>query len=150
MRIQMVSIGLGLCLLSVGAQQPPAKKVEPKASPVATAPAGTTVKKPSAAPVARAHSQAAAISLTTQKQKASYSIGLDIGDNFKKQEMDLDAAALAKGIQDALSGNKRLLTVKETSECLELLRQDLMTKQQGKMRALGEKNRLAGEEFLAA
>ncbi len=54
------------------------------------------------------------MSLTTQKQKASYSIGLDIGDTFKKQEMDLDAAALAKGIQDALSGSKRLMTEKET------------------------------------
>ena len=52
--------------------------------------------------------------LTTQKQKASYSIGLDIGDTFKKQEMDLDAAALAKGIQDALSGSKRLMTEKES------------------------------------
>ena len=52
------------------------------------------------------------MSLATQKQKASYSIGLDIGDNFKKQEMDLDPAALAKGIQDALSGNKRLMSAK--------------------------------------
>ena len=53
--------------------------------------------------------------LTTQKQKASYSIGLDIGDNFKKQELDVDAVALAKGIQDALSGGKRLMTEKEAA-----------------------------------
>ena len=90
------------------------------------------------------------MSLMTQKQKASYSIGLDIGDTFKKQEMDLDATALAKGIQDALSGTKRLMTEKETSECLALLRQEMAGKQEGRMRVLGEKNKLEGEKFLAA
>jgi len=85
------------------------------------------------------------MSLTTQKQKASYSIGLDIGDTFKKQEMDLDASALAKGIQDALSGSKRLMTEKETSECLAILRQEMTGKQEGRMRVLGEKNKLEGE-----
>ena len=90
------------------------------------------------------------MSLTTQKQKASYSIGLDIGDNFKKQDMDLDAAALAKGIQDALSGSKRLMAEKETGECLAQFRQEMTGKQEGKMRVLGEKNKLQGEKFLAA
>jgi FKBP-type peptidyl-prolyl cis-trans isomerase FklB len=88
--------------------------------------------------------------LTTQKQKASYSIGLDIGDNFRKQELDVDAVALAKGIQDALSGSKRLMSEKESGECLALFRQEMMGKQEGKMRILGEKNKLEGEKFLAA
>jgi FKBP-type peptidyl-prolyl cis-trans isomerase FklB len=90
------------------------------------------------------------MSLITQKQKASYSIGLDIGDTFKKQEMNLDAAALAKGIQDALSGSKRLLTEKEVGECLTQFRQEMMGKQESKMRVLGEKNKTEGEKFLAA
>jgi FKBP-type peptidyl-prolyl cis-trans isomerase FklB len=79
------------------------------------------------------------MSLTTQKQKASYSIGLDIGDSFKKQEMVLDAAALARGIQDALSGSKRLMSDKETSECLALFRQEMTGKQEGKMRELANR-----------
>jgi len=90
------------------------------------------------------------MSLTTQKQKASYSIGVDIGNTFRKQEMDLDAAALAKGIQDALSGRKRLMAEKETGECLALFRQEMTAKQEGKMRIMGEKNKLEGERFLAA
>jgi FKBP-type peptidyl-prolyl cis-trans isomerase FklB len=90
------------------------------------------------------------MSLMTQKQKASYSIGLDIGDTFKKQEMNLDAAALTKGIQDALSGSKRLMTEKEAGECLAQFRQEMMGKQEGKMRILGEKNKMEGEKFLAA
>jgi FKBP-type peptidyl-prolyl cis-trans isomerase len=147
--MKMITVGLGLCLLSVGAQQPPAKKVAPKAPATAAAPSGPAVKKTSTAPSARARPKGTAMPLTTQKQKASYSIGIDIGDSFKKQEMDLDAAALAKGIQDALSGSKRLMTEKETGECLALFRQEMMGKQQGKIRVLGEKNKLEGERFLA-
>ena len=97
MRMKMTAIGLGLCLLSVGAQQPPVKKVAPKATPATTqAPAGTAVKKSPTTPSAKPRPKGVAMSLTTQKQKASYSLGLDIGETFKKQEMDLDAAALAK------------------------------------------------------
>jgi FKBP-type peptidyl-prolyl cis-trans isomerase FklB len=150
MRLKPVTVGLGFCLFSAWAQQPPAKKVAPKAPATTPAPAGTAVKKSSTAPSAKPRPKIEAISFTTQKQKASYSIGLDIGDNFKKQEMDLDASALAKGIQDALSGSKRMMTEKETGECLALFRQEMMGRQQGKMQALGEKNKLEGEKFLAA
>ena len=151
MRMKMTAIGLGLCLLSVGAQQPPVKKVAPKATPATTqAPAGTAVKKSPTTPSAKPRPKEVAMSLTTQKQKASYSLGLDIGETFKKQEMDLDAAALAKGIQDAFFGSKRLMTEKETSECLAILRQEMTGKQEGRMRVLGEKNKLEGEKFLAA
>ena len=150
MRMKTVFVGLGLCFFSVDAQQPPAKRVPPNATAPAAAPLASTVKKAPTATSARPRPKGVATPLATQKQKASYSIGLDIGDTFKKQEMDLDAAALAKGIQDALSGNRRLMTEKETSECLALLRQEMTGKQEARVRVLGEKNKLDGEKFLAA
>jgi FKBP-type peptidyl-prolyl cis-trans isomerase FklB len=150
MQIRMIVVVLGFWLLSVAAQQPPAKKVAPKAPAATTAPTGAAVKKAPAVPSARPRPKGVAMPLTTQKQKASYSIGLDIGETFKKQEMDLDAAALAKGIQDALSGGKRLMTEKESGECLALFRQEMMSNQEGKMRVLGERNKFEGEKFLAA
>ena len=150
MRMTMITLGLGLCLLPVGAQQQPTKKSTPKAPATTAAPAASTVKKPTTAATAKPRPQGAAMSLLTQKQKASYSIGLDIGDTFKKQDMNLDAAALAKGIQDALSGSKRLMTEKEAGECLAQFRQEMMGKQEGEMRVLGEKNKMEGEKFLAA
>jgi FKBP-type peptidyl-prolyl cis-trans isomerase FklB len=149
MRMKMITVGVWLSLLSAGAQQPPAQKAAPKA-PATAASAGAAGKKVSAAPAARPRPSGTAMSLTTQKQKASYSIGLDIGDTFKKQEMDLDAAALARGIRDALSGSKRLMTEKEAGDCLSLFRQEMTGKQEARMRALGERNRLEGERFLAA
>src|SRR5688500_815240 len=127
MQIRIIVVVLGFWLLSVAAQQPPAKKVAPKAPAATTAPTGAAVKKAPAVPSARPRPKGVAMPLTTQKQKASYSIGLDIGETFKKQEMDLDAAALAKGIQDALSGSKRLMTEKESGECLALFRQEMMS-----------------------
>jgi len=42
------------------------------------------------------------------KDKASYSIGVDIGMNFKKQNMDLNADALAAGAKDALNGKPQV------------------------------------------
>src|SRR5438105_13024753 len=42
------------------------------------------------------------------KDKVSYSIGIDIGMNFKKQGMDLNPDTLAAGARDALSGKPQL------------------------------------------
>src|SRR3989304_9955081 len=42
--------------------------------------------------------------LKTDKDKVSYSIGLDIGTNFKRQSVDLDQKALAAGIAGGRSG----------------------------------------------
>src|SRR5262245_37324637 len=149
MQIRMATVVLRFWLLPVAAQEPPAQTLAPKKPTTTTVPTGPPDKKAPATPGAKPRSQAATMSLTTQRQKASYSIGLDIGDNFKKQELDLDAVALAKGIQDALSGGRRLMTEKESGECLALFRQEMMGKQEGKMRTLGEKNKLEGEKFLA-
>lgn len=148
MRPAMLALGLGLCLSSADAQQSPARKASPKA-PAPVAPSGTSVKKTAPRPAARPRAQTVVPSLTTQKQKASYSIGLDIGDTFRKQGMDLDAALLAKGIQDALSGKPRLMTEKEAGASLDLFRQEMMSRQTANNRALGEKNKLEGEKFLA-
>ena len=44
--------------------------------------------------------------LKDQKDKVSYSIGLDIGTTLKRQLIDVNAELLNKGIQDGLSGSK--------------------------------------------
>ena len=49
---------------------------------------------------------AADTQLKDQKDKVSYSIGLDIGSTLKRQMIDVNPELLNKGIQDGLSGNK--------------------------------------------
>ena len=44
--------------------------------------------------------------LASQKDKISYSIGMDIGNNLKRQSLDVDADMLARGVKDAMSGGE--------------------------------------------
>lgn len=88
--------------------------------------------------------------LKTQKEKASYAIGLDIGNSLKKSNLEIDNASLNKGIKDALSGGKPLMTEQEMKETITALQKDMQAKQQAQAKVAGEKNKKEGEEFLAA
>ncbi len=92
---------------------------------------------------------AAKIALKNEKDKVSYSIGLNIGNNLKSQSIDVNPDILAKGIKDALSGSKPLLTEKEVQETLAAFQKEMMAKQAEKMKAIGEKNKKDGDAFLA-
>ncbi|HWN94126.1 MAG TPA: FKBP-type peptidyl-prolyl cis-trans isomerase [Methylomirabilota bacterium] len=88
------------------------------------------------------------IELKDAKQKSSYAIGMDIGSNFKRQDIDVDARALAAGITDSLAG-KPQLTEAEAKQVLNDLRTQLMGKAESKQKEAGEKNLKDGEKFLA-
>jgi FKBP-type peptidyl-prolyl cis-trans isomerase len=101
--------------------------------------------------------------LTTPKDKLSYTIGMDIGRNLKRQQIDVDPDILAKGLKDLLTGGKPLLTDEQAREVMTGLQKELQAKnaermkeQQEKMKAQtekgkeqGEKNKKDGEAFLA-
>jgi FKBP-type peptidyl-prolyl cis-trans isomerase FklB len=87
--------------------------------------------------------------LKNQKDKVSYSIGMAMGKDFKKQSIDIDPDILVKGIKDVLSGGKVLLTDQEMTETITALRKELMAKQQEFLKKLAEKNKVEGEAFLA-
>jgi FKBP-type peptidyl-prolyl cis-trans isomerase FklB len=88
------------------------------------------------------------IELKDAKQKSSYAIGMDIGANFKRQDIDVDAKALAAGIIDALAG-KAQLSDTEQRQVLTELRTQLMGKAEAKQKEAGDKNQKDGEKFLA-
>jgi FKBP-type peptidyl-prolyl cis-trans isomerase FklB len=85
----------------------------------------------------------------TPKEKVSYSLGLDLGRNFKQQEIEVDVKMLSRGLLDALQGSKLLMSEKDINETMEAFRQQMVTKQQARMKVLGQKNKQAGEQFLA-
>jgi FKBP-type peptidyl-prolyl cis-trans isomerase FklB len=87
--------------------------------------------------------------LKSQKDKISYIIGMDIGRNLQKGSIDFDPDILAKGIKDALSGGKPLLTEQEIRETTAVFQKQLMAKQEEVAKKLGEKNKKEGEAFLA-
>jgi len=79
------------------------------------------------------------------KDKFSYSIGLDIGFNFKKQKVELNPDAMLAGVKDALSGKQPLLNENEVKETLAAFTKQVEDRQ----KALGEQNVKNGEKFLA-
>jgi len=83
--------------------------------------------------------------LRNQKDKISYVIGMDIGNNLKRQSLDIDPKILAKGIQDVLSGAKSLLTQQEIRETLAAFQKERVAKQE----QVAMKNKKEGESFLA-
>jgi len=87
--------------------------------------------------------------LKTQKDKVSYVVGLEMGSSLKKNKIDVDIEILIKGIKDALSEAKPLMTEQEMKETIIALQKDLQAKQQEQAKALGEKNKKEGESFLA-
>jgi FKBP-type peptidyl-prolyl cis-trans isomerase FklB len=99
---------------------------------------------------AKTASKAAKTELKTQKDKISYTIGTNIGENFKKQGIDVDANLLLKGINDGLAGKKYLLPDDEMKEVMMGLQKEMMAKQSAEFAKLAEKNKKESEEFLAA
>ena len=87
--------------------------------------------------------------LKSEKEKVSYSIGLDIGTTFKKQAMDIDPAMLLRGLQDATSGAKPLMTDAQVKETMTAYSKSMMEKQAAAAKEAGTKNTAAGEKFLA-
>jgi FKBP-type peptidyl-prolyl cis-trans isomerase FklB len=89
------------------------------------------------------------IETTTPKQRVSYSIGVDIGNNFKRQSIDIDPKVMAAGVADAIAG-KTVLTEAERREVMTKFQQEMMAKMQAGQKVDGEKNLKTGEEFLVA
>jgi FKBP-type peptidyl-prolyl cis-trans isomerase FklB len=83
------------------------------------------------------------------KDKISYSIGVDIGRNMKRSGIDINPAMLAKGLGDAVSGNKTALTDEEMQQTLQAFQTEMRAKAMKSREEAGDKNKAAGEAFLA-
>jgi FKBP-type peptidyl-prolyl cis-trans isomerase FklB len=87
--------------------------------------------------------------LKTQKDKVSYSIGLDFGKNMKRQSVELNLDILLRGIRDGLAEAKPALTDTEIQECMTTFQKEMMTKMQEQSKVTGDKNKKEGDAFLA-
>src|SRR5207249_1541805 len=81
--------------------------------------------------------------LKDQKDKVSYSIGMNIGFNLSKQKVDINPDILAAGIKDAIAG-KPQLTQEQVKEVMAQFEKDMEQKQ----KEAGEKNKTEGAKFL--
>ena len=90
--------------------------------------------------------------LKTQKEKASYGIGVETARSLKQQGIEVDGDLLIKGLQDGLSGGKLIMSDDEISKTMAIVHSELRQKRMQLMRARtkdAEENRKEGETFLA-
>ena len=88
--------------------------------------------------------------LTTDTDKQSYVIGLDIGKSFKNQDVVVNPNQLLKGFSDGRTGAKPLLTDAEQQQIMLQLKKQMMAKQQQKIEQQATANGNASVAFLAA
>ena len=82
--------------------------------------------------------------LKDSKDKISYSIGLNIGFNLKKQNVTINLDTFVLGLKDVLAG-KPQMTEEQVKETMTAFEKEMTDKQ----KAAGVKNGADGEKFLA-
>jgi FKBP-type peptidyl-prolyl cis-trans isomerase FklB len=135
-------LGAGMVLLGIAvAQQTPATSTPKTGQSSATTThrrTTTTAAKPKP------------LVLTTDKDKQSYAIGLNVGKSLHRDDIQVDPKILLQGLQDAMSDGKLLLTDDQIKTVMTDLQTQVRQKQEAKRQALAENNKKDGAAFLAA
>ena len=93
---------------------------------------------------------AKAVTLATDLEKVSYSIGAQIGQNFKRQAIEINLDVMVQGIKDALAGGQLALGEDEMRQIMSDFMQRNMAKMQELRKAEAGKNLAEGNAFLEA
>lgn len=95
--------------------------------------------------------------LESLNERVSYVFGFNIGQQFKAQQIELDADVVAQAISDVYNDVEPQLSEEEMQTAMENFQQQYEEKmagtqaeQQAQQQAAGAENQRAGEEFLAA
>ena len=88
--------------------------------------------------------------LPTEKDQASYMIGMAMAKQLTPVKDDIDVDTIAKAIKTSLSGGKLLLTEEQAQKIGESFNEKMQAKQIAEMMAKGKKNATEGAAFLAA
>lgn len=89
-----------------------------------------------------------AMVLNSEMDKLSYSIGADLGKNFKKQGIEINPAAMTQGLQDGMNGTNLILTEDQMKDVLNNFQKDLMAKRNADFTKKADENKSKGEAFL--
>ncbi len=84
--------------------------------------------------------------LDSEKQQFSYAVGIQIGEDLKRNGMDIDADSVAMAIGDVMAAKKPQLS----REVMQTLFSDYQKKENAKKELASSANKAEGEAFLAA
>jgi FKBP-type peptidyl-prolyl cis-trans isomerase FklB len=89
------------------------------------------------------------VSIKTDKEKLSYSIGASIGKNLKNESAEIDVAIMIEGIKASLNGDKGLLSEAEVRQIMNDYQTQLRQRAQAKKQAAIADNKKNGSNFLS-
>jgi FKBP-type peptidyl-prolyl cis-trans isomerase FklB len=93
--------------------------------------------------------QDAAPELKTDKDKLSYALGMNFGENFRKQGVDVDPAVFAKAFAEAFNTGKTAMSEEDMKTVLTAAAQDIRKKQAAEQAVKSDQAQKDGEKFLA-
>ncbi len=119
-------------------------------------PATNTQTTPSAKPGATTHKSTTAaakpkpLALVTDKDKQSYSIGVNVGKSLHRDSIDVEPKVVLQGLEDALADGKLLLTDDQMKTVMTALQAQVRQKLEEKRQAQAETDQKSGAAFMAA
>jgi len=123
--------GLGLSIIAVPVW---GQNTPPKTGVPAFLPAGTNAPLP----------------FKDQKERLSYSIGMNVATSLKRGNYDVDLDLLISAIKDVMDGQAPKMTDAQAREAFNIHNKEQREKQMEEMRKTSEKNHKEGEVFMAA
>ncbi len=88
--------------------------------------------------------------LKTDKDKFSYALGMNFGENLRKQGLELDTAVFAKAFTESFNGGKTAMTDQEMQTLLQAAAQEIRKKMAAQQAEKGQAALKEGDAFLAA
>ncbi len=122
-----------LLVITVYAARKDAKQNEPSE--------GTVVSKPQV-------SETKENLLKTEMDKVSYIIGTQIGQNFKRQGIEIRVELLMQGLTDAMKDKELMLSKEEVKKVMTSFQKRMQAKQQERQKTEAMTNRVEGTAFL--
>lgn len=101
----------------------------------------------SASTLLAAETKSAASAPTETRDKVSYSIGADMGANFKRAGIDVNPDFLVQGIRDSLAG-KTVMTQEEMKSTIQAWQTEMQAKMDAKQKQQDAGNKESSEKFL--
>ncbi|MDH5736469.1 MAG: FKBP-type peptidyl-prolyl cis-trans isomerase N-terminal domain-containing protein, partial [Gammaproteobacteria bacterium] len=87
-------------------------------------------------------------SLKTQKDKVSYSIGINWGAQLSQAKGKIDIEKVTQGMKDGFNGGQPKLTMDEMKQAISDFQVAMQQEQQAALAKVSTNNKKAGEDFL--
>ncbi len=89
------------------------------------------------------------MALKSNLDSVGYAIGMDIGNNLKKQSVEVTMEALIKGLEDAYGGKTTQLTDDQVRQVMAVFQRNMQLKVEKSKQTAADDNKKKGVDFLA-